>query len=197
MQIDSELLIQLGAIEVKAKRNEPIFHEGDQPRHYYQIISGKVKMISTTSEGKEYIQGIFIDGESFGEPLLFIPELYPASAIASSYVSYYRLPISMFLYLVETNHQILMNFTRMFARRIFSKAQSARDLITNTPEFRILGMIQNYKRKHTNLNQEILIPFTRQEIAHFTGLRVETVIRTLKQMQKESKVRIKDRKLYF
>ena len=41
------------------------------------------------------------------------------------------------------------------------------------------------------------ICLTRQEIADFTGLRVETVIRTLKRMEQENKIEIRNRKLYY
>jgi CRP-like cAMP-binding protein len=46
-------------------------------------------------------------------------------------------------------------------------------------------------------DEKIHIAFTRQEIANFTGLRVETVIRTLKKMEEENKVTIDHRKLYY
>ncbi len=197
MQIDSKVLAELGGTIRTAKKGETIFAQGDYPHFYFQIIEGKVKMISTTSEGKEYIQGIFTDGESFGEPPLFVNEVYPASAIASSFVNYYRLPVSVFFEILEQNPSILMIFTRMFARRIYNKTLSVNNLITNTPKFRIFGMLKNYKKQNCITDERVLIPFTRQEIAHFTGLRVETVIRTLRIMKEEKKVIIENRKLYF
>ena len=42
-----------------------------------------------------------------------------------------------------------------------------------------------------------LVEFTRQEIANFTGLRVETVIRELSKMSKTNKVEIINHKLYY
>jgi CRP-like cAMP-binding protein len=41
------------------------------------------------------------------------------------------------------------------------------------------------------------IPYTRQQIADMTGLRVETVIRTVKQLQKEGKLEIMQHKIYL
>ncbi|MEG1266832.1 MAG: helix-turn-helix domain-containing protein [Myroides sp.] len=38
---------------------------------------------------------------------------------------------------------------------------------------------------------------TRQEIANFTGLRVETVIRALGKMKKNNIVEIKSQKIYY
>lgn len=41
------------------------------------------------------------------------------------------------------------------------------------------------------------IPLTRQQLASLTGLCVETVIRTIKQMEKEKIVKIEKRKIYY
>jgi CRP-like cAMP-binding protein len=41
------------------------------------------------------------------------------------------------------------------------------------------------------------IPLTRQQLASLTGLCVETVIRTIKQMEKEKTVKIERRKIYY
>ena len=42
-----------------------------------------------------------------------------------------------------------------------------------------------------------LVPFTRQEIANFTGLRVETVIRVISKMKANKKIDIVNHKIYF
>ena len=46
-------------------------------------------------------------------------------------------------------------------------------------------------------NTKELVPFTRQEIANFTGLRVETVIRTFTKMKANNKIEIINHKIYF
>jgi CRP-like cAMP-binding protein len=44
---------------------------------------------------------------------------------------------------------------------------------------------------------KIIIPFTRQQLADMTGLRVETVIRTVKKMEKDGKLKIEGHKIRF
>ncbi len=80
MHIDTNLLITWGAVSRKYRKNEFIFYEGDQCRFYHQIEEGKVKMCCYNDEGRQFIQGLFGPGESFGEPPIFINEVYPASA---------------------------------------------------------------------------------------------------------------------
>jgi len=51
------------------------------------------------------------------------------------------------------------------------------------------------KKNKSNIKE--LVPFTRQEIANFTGLRVETVIRAFSKMKAEKKIDIINHKIYF
>ncbi len=63
------------------------------------------------------------------------------------------------------------------------------------PEHRILSLI-NYLKSKSNLSTEpFQVPLTRQQIADMSGMRVETVIRTIKRMEEEGKLLIQDRKI--
>ncbi|OWP79845.1 Crp/Fnr family transcriptional regulator, partial [Flavobacterium covae] len=52
-------------------------------------------------------------------------------------------------------------------------------------------------QKPENIKKKIFIPFTRQEIANFTGLRVETVIRACSKLKKTGIIEIINHKIYF
>ena len=70
MQISTNLLLEYGGIQKIFEKNEYIFHEGDTARYFYQIIKGRVKVFCTNDDGKLFVQGVFVDGNSFGEPPL-------------------------------------------------------------------------------------------------------------------------------
>ena len=81
--IQNELLEQYGAVEKCFEKSDVIFEVNTNAHYYFQIISGEVKMNNYNEEGKEFIQGFFKPGESFGEPPLFVERTYPANAIAT------------------------------------------------------------------------------------------------------------------
>jgi CRP-like cAMP-binding protein len=64
------------------------------------------------------------------------------------------------------------------------------------PEHRILSLLKYYKSKNGN-GKSVLIPYTRQQLADMSGLRVETVIRTVKKMEKEKKITLTGHKIIF
>lgn len=197
MLIDPKILIAHGGIEKSFEKGQVIFKEEEEANYYYQISKGSVKMFNLNRDSKEFIQGIFKSGESFGEPPLFINEKYPASAAAIELSTIIRLCKLSFFKILTLYPDIQTRLLTQFAKRIYNKAITAKEIINNTPELRIMGFLKTYKKQNHNENEKILIPYTRQEIANFTGLRVETVIRTLSKMKDENKVAIINRKLVY
>jgi len=197
MQIDVDLLFSWGAVAKKYKKSELIFDDTEKAHFYYQIIDGSVRMYNSNDEGKEFTQGIFCKGSSFGEPPLFIDEIYPSKAITLQDSTIIKLSRNKFLKIVEEYPAIQKSFLSLFAQRIHSKSNSFKEIINQKPEFRIIAFLNTHKKKSGTNAEKALIPFTRQEIANFTGLRVETVIRVLCKMNTCNKVEIINHKIYY
>ena len=196
--IAPELLEKYGAVKKSFDKNEIIFVEGNLPAHYYQIISGEVKMSNYNDDGREFIQGIFYKEQSFGEPPLFLNQNYPANAIAVDDSEVLLLSKNNFLKLLEEKPAISLKIIENLAQRLYYKSVMAAEMSTQEPEHRVLKLIDhgiayfNFK-KDTN---GYLINFTRQQIGDLTGLRVETVIRTIKALEKKGLLKIINRKVY-
>lgn len=197
MLIDPEILTQAGGILKRYKKNKRIFLENEMPENYYQIVTGLVKLANVNDRGKEFIQGIFRPGECFGEPPLFLGKEYFASARAMVDCEIYELPRDAFFKILKKHPEIEMMFLKNFANRIYNRSLASRNIISNDPVQRITGFLDQYKQGTSSSTERMKIPFTRQEIANFTGLRVETVIRTLIRMKEENQVEIADRKIYY
>lgn len=197
MFLDTDILITWGGISKKYKKGEFIFHENEQPRYYYQIISGTVKLFNTNFDGREFTQSEFTNGESFGEPPLFIDELYPSTAMATKDSVIIKISKEKFLEIMDEYPALQKKMIRLLSFRVYNKTITAREIINNTPETRIIAFLNAYKKKNNCEHTEIEIPYTRQEIANYTGLRVETIIRTLGKMESKNLVKIINRKLVF
>lgn len=197
MQIDTDLLYTWGAVAKKYPKNTVIFNEDDLALHFYQILEGKVKMYYINEDGKELAVGSFTDGHSFGEPPLFIEQNYPAAAMAQTDCVILKLSKEKFFALLKENSDIQTAILKVFASRIYNKIVYSKNIINQKPEYRIRSFLDNYKKQNCSNTNKILIPFTRQEIADFTGLRVETVIRTISAMSKSKKIEIREHKLYY
>ena len=77
------------------------------------------------------------------------------------------------------------------------KSKTSKEIINQKPEFRVLSFLNTNKKKSGKNSEKMLIPFTRQEIANHTGLRVETVIRVISKMNETNKLEILNHKIYY
>lgn len=197
MQIDLDLLFSWGAVAKKYKKNEVIFDEDEVAHFYYQIIDGSVRMFNSNDEGKEFTQGLFCKGNSFGEPPLFIDQPYPSKAITIQDSTIIKLSKDKFLKILDEYPSIQKSFMILLANKIHSKSNTSKEIINQKPEFRIVAFLNTHKKKSEYCTEKVLIPYTRQEIANFTGLRVETVIRVLCKMNTCEKLEIVNHKIYY
>lgn len=63
-----ELLSQSGARILHFNKGELIFNQGEPATEFFIVKTGKVKMSHFNEQGREFIQGYFTSGQSFGEP---------------------------------------------------------------------------------------------------------------------------------
>lgn len=198
MLIKEELLYQYGAVIQNFQKQEYIFYEGDLPRNYYQIVGGRVKLSHTNEEGKEFIQTILTDGQSVCELLLFIDYNYPISSVALANSTILKLSKLNFEKLLHEHPEISRDINVFFAGRLYQKLIMLQNNASLNPEIRLKGVMSYYKSfNHSDKKYSFEIPFTRQELAAFTGLRVETVIRAVKKMELQKVVKIENRKIYY
>ncbi len=198
MVIPEELLKKYNASFITFKKDDYIFYEDDQPHHYYQVISGVVKMSSFSSNGQEFIQGLFKEGQSFGEPAIFGNFNYPNNAIATEESVVGKLPSDIFLKLLKENFEIHLKFNQIMSHRLRYKAILLKEISSYCPDHIIMTFL-NYIKDNASekVDGDFCVPYTRQQIADMTGLRVETVIRTVKLLSKQQKLEIRNHKIYI
>ena len=198
MKIPADLLRDYGAVVKNFRRHEDIFRERQVAFYYFQIASGLVKMVNHGEE-HDFIQGIFTDGESFGEPPMIGEFPYPASAVAMLDTQLLALPRKHFIALLRDHFDIHLRFTMHMCQRVQYKSEILKAINLGQPEERILAIIDLLKtklsREQYGQDEHFVVPFTRQEIADMTGLRVETVIRKVGLLEDQGKLQVSDRKI--
>jgi len=193
--IPENLLLDYGATLEKLKASEIILSEKSRAHFYFQVKAGEVKMYNLNDQGKEFVQGIFYKGESFGEPPLFGEFNYPASAAAVKASEIYKLGKTKLFKLLTENPEINLNFTKALAKRLYYKATILKEISVHPPEHRILTLIDFLKQQYGG-DEPFQVELTRQQIADLTGLRVETVIRAIKQLEQDGELNLIKHKVY-
>ncbi|CAH0190748.1 Crp/Fnr family transcriptional regulator [Chryseobacterium sp. Bi04] len=197
MIIDENLLLDNGAVYEEYSAKEIIYQNGDTPYYYFQIISGTVELNNYHEDGKEFTLNILSEGQSIGESLLFGNKKYPMNAIAKTDTKVLKLAKSSFLQLISNNQEIMFRLFEHLSDRLYYKYIMLFNNSAIDPQSKIKALLDYYKEYFSREREQYQIPLTRQQIANLTGLRVETVIRAVKKMEKDKLVNIKDRQIYY
>ena len=196
--IKIETLLALGATYKEVITNETIFEEGAECHYYYELISGSVRWVHISEEGKEFIQDMIEPGECFGEFPLFDDGPYAASAIANTNSEILRLRKDSFQQLLKEEPLIHFSFSKLLVERLRFRFLLSKDLARNKPEEKICSLLTYFKiHKKYFCPKCNLVQLTRQQIADMTGLRVETVIRSIRHLKETGKLQIQKGKVYY
>lgn len=196
--IDIDILLALGAVYKKVGAGEIIFREGAICCFYYQLVSGNVRWANIDDEGNEFIQNMIEPGECFGEMPLFDDELFAATAIADTDAVIIRLHRSLFQQLMLERPDIHFAFTKLMSQRLRFKFLLLKELAHHNPEQSISTLLGYLKQNKKNICAKCnKVNLTRQQIANMTGLRVETVIRTIRHLHDKGTLTIAKGKVYY
>lgn len=198
MLIDIDLLLAWGATYRKYDAQECIFEEGSNCSFYFQLVEGQVKWNNYNDQGKEFIQTLIDPGECFGEIPLFDDGPYVSSAFAIEESMILKLPRDLFLQLIKENPEICFKFTKLLASRLRYKFMLLKTNAFESPECRVKALLTYYKsKKCIDGKSDFKVNLTRQQIANMTGLRVETVIRTIRHLNEIGSLDIKNGKVFI
>lgn len=195
--IDVDLLLASGAAFKKVARSCIIFSEDTSCNFYYQLVSGRVSWLHVNEEGKPFIYTIIQPGESFGEMPLFDDGPYAATSIAIEDSIVIRLHKPVFLQLLKENPTLSEKFNRLLAIRLRYNFMLLKSFANDEPEKRIKVILDHLKKDKRNLCSDCSqLNLTRQQIADMTGLRVETVIRSMRNMHDKGELQINKGKVF-
>ena len=195
--IDIDTLLAWGAVYKKLDPEEYIFQEGSDCHFYYQLVSGSVRWTNINDDGKEFIQNMIEPGECFGELPLFDGSAYAASAIANKDSLVIRLHNAAFLKMLKEGPELYLRFLKLASERLRFKFLLLKELACYGPEHRISTLFDYFKKSNRNISKKHhQLELTRQQIANMTGLRVETVIRSIRHMNDTGELTIERGKVF-
>ena len=189
--IPVELLIEKGATIKKWNAGEIIYRENSPSNYYYQLESGRVRISNFLEDGKEVLHKMVCANEGFGEVAILDEGMHVVTAIADNSCSILKISSAAFMEILTEYSSIQLMITKQIAKDLRFKHFITKLIFNHSPEEIISGLLQRL-----NEDRRLICPqckrlmLTRQQLANMTGLRVETIIRTMKLMEKEEKLNI-------
>jgi CRP-like cAMP-binding protein len=158
-------------------RNTEIFGENEPADYLYKVVSGSVRTYKILSDGRRQVGGFYLPGDLFG--LEFADEhTLSAEAICDAKV----LVVKRSALTALAGHdalvaQQLFNLTGRELRRVQDRIL----LLVKSAQERVASFLLEMAERVSG--NSIDLPMSRQDIADYLGLTIETVSRTLTSLE--------------
>lgn len=175
-------------------RNEEIFGEGDPAEFVYRVASGTVRLYRLLSDGRRQIAGFCFAGDSFG---FSASEDHWQSAEAVTDCEIIATPRQAIFRQAEQNPSFAYHLWKKAAEQLAGASEHMLLLGRQTAVERVASFLLGMAERQGEAEQ-VTLPMSRQDIADYLGLTIETVSRTLTQLQEQGVVELSgSRKIAF
>ena len=175
----------------KFKKKDVIFYEEDYPNYLYFVISGKIKTTKMNSDGKDFVTGLFSEGDFFGfnEMIKSINYTVSATALEDCEVSLIRR--EDFLNLLNTSREVCQNFIKMLVGSVTEKQSELLNLAYDSVRKRVADSLLKLSSKYKTDEGNFSMSISRDDLAAIVGTATESVIRTLSEFKADGYIAIK------
>ena len=157
-------------------RNAEVYGEGEPAEYLYQVVSGAVRTYRMLDDGRRQVISFYLPGDMFG---VEAGELHLASAEAIGEAQVLVVKRSSVLARAEREKDLAKQLWTLMTRELERVQQHSLVLIKNAEE-RVAGFLLEMAGRHAG-STAIELPMSRQDIADYLGLTIETVSRTFTQ----------------
>lgn len=171
----------------KFKPHQHIHYEGDHVTGIYYIISGTVKTVKFTKDGRELITGIYKEGDYLDINVMLSANIYSDTAIAIEETVLSFLPIDQLDKLIFLHPEIGAKFINILTCNIREKELRLLQIAYMSVRKRIAEGIIKMAGQHNCDNA--MIKITRDDLAALSGTSPETVSRTLSDFKQEGLIK--------
>jgi CRP/FNR family transcriptional regulator, nitrogen fixation regulation protein len=166
--------IELMGAPMSFPRNAEIYGEGEPADYLYKVISGTVRTYKVLADGRRQIGAFYMTGDVFG---LETGDEHTFSAEAISDAKVLVVKRSALVALAERDSDVARQLWALTGREL-SRVQDHIMLLIKTAQERVAGFLLEMADRASNGNA-LELPMSRQDIADYLGLTIETVSRTL------------------
>ena len=177
--------IELMGAVMPFARNAEIYGENEPAEYLYKVMSGAVRTYRVLNDGRRQIGAFYLPGDIFG---LEIGDDHTFSAEAIVECKVMVIKRSTLVALAERSHDVARQLWTMTANEL-QRAQGHIMLLIKTAQERVAGFLLEMAARSPAGNA-VELPMSRQDIADYLGLTIETVSRTLTQLENSAAIAV-------
>jgi CRP-like cAMP-binding protein len=177
--------IELMGAAMPFARNAEIYGENEPAEYVYKVVSGAVRTYKVLNDGRRQVGGFYLPGDMFG---LEVGDSHAFSAEAIVDCKVLVIKRASLISLAARDGEVARQLWTMTAGEL-RRAQDHIMLLIKTAQERVAGFLLEMASRGASAN-EIELPMSRQDIADYLGLTIETVSRTLTQLENSAAIAV-------
>lgn len=166
------------------RKKQIIYYEGDTVSGIYLVLSGKVKTIKLSEDGRELLTGMYGPEEYFGIPSLLLNEPYSETAEALEDTTVCQLPKEMLEELLNRSPDVARQFIQILSNDLLDKEEQLLQLAYHSVRKRMAEVLMRLCKLEKQ-DGEISLRISRDNLAAMAGMATETVSRILSDFKDE------------
>src|SRR4249919_3262543 len=166
-------------------RNAEIYGENEPAEYLYKLVSGSVRTSKILNDGRRQISAFYLPGDVFG---LEISGEHALSAEAITDVEILLVKRSAIEALAARDTDVARQLWAVTGREL-QRMQEHILLLIKTAQERVAGFLLEMAMRIKSTT-EIELPMSRQDIADYLGLTIETVSRTLTILENSAAIQL-------
>jgi len=169
------------------KKKQHVYESGDTPLFMYYLLKGKIRNFLLYQDGRELSTGIHIDDSFFGYEALLLNEQYSDNAEALEDCEVALIPKEQFFELLYNKPAIASKFITLLSGNIREKEEQMLGFAYDTVRKRVANALVNVAEKSalSNMEGEIVVRISRDDLAALAGTANETISRMLADFKEE------------
>ena len=160
-------------------RDAEIYRENGPANYLYKVIRGTVRTYKALSNGRRQIRAFYMPGDIFG---LETAEAHAFSAEAVTDAELLVIKRSAVVALAARDHDIARQLWSLTSREL-EHVRGHVLLLTQSAQERVASFLLQMANR-VPAGDEVELPMSRRDIADYLGLTIETVSRTLTQLER-------------
>jgi CRP/FNR family nitrogen fixation transcriptional regulator len=176
---------RIGVVRSYARKRE-IIREDDPATRVYEVVSGTVCTAKMLVDGRRQVGGFYFSGDVFGLEAA-VKHTLAVQAITDVRVRIIKKQTLSALALSDC--KVADRLLSLTACELARK-QSLALLLSRTAQERVIGFIMEMAQHGPSKGDRIALPMTRQDIADYLGLKIETVSRILHDLGRRGAIKI-------
>ncbi|MFZ1991736.1 MAG: helix-turn-helix domain-containing protein [Alphaproteobacteria bacterium] len=176
--------VELPGFSMPFERDSEVFGEGEPADFAYKVISGVVRTLRVLDDGRRQISGFYFPGDIFG---VEVGEEHANSAEAVTSTEIALVRQSALLKRTGENCAAARELWAQTSGEL-KRARSHLVLLGRQTAYeRVANFLLQMSRRQDN-GESISLPMSRTDIADYLGLTIETVSRTLSQLERKGAI---------